>query len=247
MLLSEISNSWTREDLIAAFNLYCKIPVNEISLNSKKIIEFAILLGKNPKEVTKRFINFTKAEALIGIEDNENLDDKVIVKDFSKNWQQLAYESESKILDFENKLNQIKDFPKGKVRESIVKTRVNQSFFRNAVLTSYQNKCCLTELPFIEMLNASHIIPWAIDDNNRLNPHNGLSLNTLHDRAFDKGFITVSTDYKVKISKNIYQFIDCQSVKDLFLKFENKMINLPNRFVPDKSFLEYHNSQIFKK
>lgn len=247
VLLSEISNSWTRADLMAAFNLYCKIPVQEISISNKKIIEFAELLEKSPKEVAKRFLNFTKAEAFVGIDEIDANDDKRIVKDFNENWGQLAYESESKLIDFENKLNRIKTFPQGKERETVVKTRVNQSFFRNAVLTSYHNKCCITSLPFVEMLNASHIIPWAVDEQNRLNPHNGLSLNALHDRAFDKGFITITTDYKVKISKNISQIIDNQSVKELFLKFENKSIHLPNRFIPEKSFLEYHHSKIFKQ
>jgi len=51
-----------------------------------------------------------------------------------------------------------------------------------------------------ELLIASHIIPWARDDKNRMNPANGLCLNALHDKAFDKGLITITPDFVVRIS-----------------------------------------------
>lgn len=128
-----------------------------------------------------------------------------------------------------------------------MKSRVNQNFFRSVVLTSYQNKCCITGLPFTEMLNASHIKPWANDATNRLNPHNGLCLNVLHHSAFDNGFITVTPDFTIKISQRIKKYLDYKSVEDCFLCYENQKITLPNRFMPEKSFLEYHNQNKFKK
>jgi len=247
LLLAEISNSWSREELISAFNLYCKIPINEINPNNTKIIEFAGLLGKTPKEVAKRFSNFSKLESTVNILEGIEEEDKSTWTYFNENWEKSAHESENKIIDFENKLKNITEFPKGKERESILKSRVNQNFFRNAVLTSYQNKCCITGLPFVELLNASHIVPWAIDANNRLNPHNGLCLNALHDRAFDKGFITVTPNYTINISSCMNDFLDYKSVSDYFLFYQNKKISLPNRFIPEKSFLEFHNQNIFKK
>lgn len=247
LLLSEISSSWSWDELISAFNLYCKIPISEISSKNKKVIAFADLLGKTPKEVAKRFLNFSKLDATVNIIEGMEEEDKSTWMHFNENWEKLAYESENKIIDLENKVNNITEFPKGKERESIVKARINQTFFRNAVLTSYQNKCCITGLPFVELLNASHIIPWATDGTNRLNPHNGLCLNALHDRAFDRGFITVNTNYIINISPCINDFLDYKSVTDYFLYYKNQKISLPNRFLPEKSFLEFHNKSIFKK
>jgi len=246
-LLVEISNSWTKEELISAYNLYCKIPLSEIDKNNKEILKFAELLDKTPKEITKRFKNFSKLDASIQILENiENEDINTWIL-FNSDWQKSVYASERKLIDLENRLNKISNFPKGKERERIVSTRVNQTFFRMAVLTSYQNKCCITNLPFVELLNASHIIPWAYDESIRLNPHNGLCLNALHDRAFDRGFITILPDYTITISNYIYEIIDNKSISDYFMKYQNQKIFLPNRFLPEKTFLEYHNQNIFKR
>ncbi len=247
LLLAEISNSWTREELISAFNLYCKIPINKINRNNTQIIEFAYLLGKTPKEVAKRFTNFSKLEATVNILEGIEDEDKSTWTYFNENWEKSTFESENKIIDFENKLKNITEFPKGKERESIIKSRINQNFFRSAVLSSYQNKCCITGLPLVELLNASHILPWATDVTNRLNPHNGLCLNVLHDRAFDRGFITVTPNYNINISPSINAFLDYKSVSDYFSCYQNQKIILPNRFLPEKSFLEFHNQNIFKK
>ena len=246
LLLTEISDSWSREELISAYNLYCKIPIKEINSKNTKVVEFADLLGRTSKEVAKRFKNFSRLDADVNISENIGAEDKSIWKFFNNDWEKSVYESEDKIIDFENKLKNITEFPKGKERDSIVKSRINQNFFRSAVLTSYQNKCCITGLPFAELLNASHIIPWAVDTNNRLNPHNGLCLNVLHDRAFDRGLITIKPDYTIDISPSINNFLD-KSVKDYFLCFKNQKIILPQRFVPERSFLEFHNKNIFRK
>lgn len=246
LLLTEISNSWSRDELISAYNLYCKVPIKEISSKNTKIIQFANLLGKTPKEVAKRFKNFSKLDATINILEDVEQEDKSTWTFFKNDWEKSVYESENKIIDFENKLKNITKFPKGMERESIVKSRVNQNFFRSAVLNSYQNKCCITGLPFAELLNASHIKPWADDVTNRLNPHNGLCLNVLHHSAFDNGFITVTPDFIIKISQRIKKYLDYKSVANYFLCYENQKITLPNRFIPEKSFLEYHNKNKFK-
>ena len=129
LLLTEISNSWSRDELISAFNLYCKIPLDEISSKNKKIIKFADLLSKPTKEVAKRFKNFSKLDATVNLIEGLDKEDKNTWDSFNENWSMLAYESENRIIDFENKLRNITVFPKGKERDSIVKARINQTFF----------------------------------------------------------------------------------------------------------------------
>ena len=90
-------------------------------------------------------------------------------------------------------------------------------------------------------------MPWSVDEKNRLNPHNGLCLNSIHDKAFDKGFITITPDYKVIVSKFFNDFKNEIAVTDLFLKYENQLIILPDRFLPSKEFLDYHYQNIFKR
>ena len=92
---------------------------------------------------------------------------------------------------------------------------------------------------------ASHIVPWATDSKNRLNPRNGLCLNAIHDRAFDRGILTITPDYKVILSSRLTVFTKEDSIKDLLLRYDGVKISLPQRFVPEQSFLEYHNKVIF--
>ncbi len=64
-----------------------------------------------------------------------------------------------------------RDLPKaGLEREAIVRLRVNQSFFHRRLLSAYNNRCRITGLGVPALLTASHIVPWASDSANRLNP-----------------------------------------------------------------------------
>jgi len=105
--------------------------------------------------------------------------------------------------------------------------------------------CCITGITQPELLIAVHIKPWGIDEKNRLNPRNGIVLNALHDRAFEVGLITITPEYIIKVS-SILKKNNNSSLYSYFLTYENKMISLPSRFLPDKEFLEYHNKERFK-
>lgn len=130
-----------------------------------------------------------------------------------------------------------------------MKTRVGQHFFRMAVLNSYGNRCCVTGLNKSELLVASHIKPWKVSDEKteRTNPMNGLCLNSLHDRAFDRGLITLDDHYRIVISKNIRDAEMDSTTKEWFLSYDRKQINLPSKFLPTKKFIEYHNDMIFQR
>lgn len=178
--------------------------------------------------------------------------DELVWNEFNNDWESLSYESEILISKFTNQPLEkiaeidINDLPIGKERETLIKARVNQNFFRSTVLSSYNSRCCITGLSIPELLVASHIIPWSVDKKNRLNPHNGLCLNSVHDRAFDCGLITITSNYKVKLSKYLYKFKKEVSVAELFLKYDNQSILLPDKFIPSMELLKYHNKNIFK-
>lgn len=97
------------------------------------------------------------------------------------------------------------------------------------------------------MLVASHIIPWSKNTEHRINPKNGLCLNPIHDKAFDSGFITITPSFSVLLSKEFEAFEKDIAVKDFFVKFENQKINLPDKFLPSKEFLDYHYENVFRK
>ena len=60
--------------------------------------------------------------------------------------------------------------------QRLLTVRLGQAFFRDVVLVSYNNRCCICDLPDSRLLVASHIIPWAKREDLRVNPRNGLCL-----------------------------------------------------------------------
>lgn len=71
-------------------------------------------------------------------------------------------------------------------------------------------------------------------------------MNALHDRAFDKGFITLDKNYKIIVSSQLKNIKNLDQVtKDFIVDTEHKQIILPAKFKPSKEFIEFHNDVVF--
>jgi putative restriction endonuclease len=248
------NRNWSREELILAFNLYCKIPFGKIHILNPQIIILANILKRTPSAVSWKLANFARLDPdlqrrKIAGASHGSKEEIEIWDEFNSNWEQLAFESEKLLAQMTGKkldeTAEIEVIEEGKEREAIVQVRVNQNFFRATIFAAYNCKCCITSLGIPELLNASHIVPWSTDPVNRVNPHNGLCLNVFHDRAFDRGLLTISPDYHVKVSSKIKNLPEEKSLIMFLLNFDGVTINLPERFLPEPSFLEYHNKNIF--
>jgi putative restriction endonuclease len=252
--MKEGQKLWTRDELVLAINLYCKLPFGKMHKATQEIIKFAELIGRTPSSIALKLGNFASFDPTLkerGIKGASNASklDKQIWDEFYNNWDAALIESEILLAQTKHttieKLNKITidDLPKeGKEKERLVKVRVNQSIFRTLILATYNNKCCITGIDNTDLLIASHIVPWSKDEKNRLNPMNGLCLNALHDRAFDKGLITISAeDYSIKISPKLKKKNIVESIGWNFLKLEGKKINLPHKFLPSIKQLKLHN------
>lgn len=252
-----MANNWTREQLIVAFNLYCKMPFAKSVQTNPDVIEVANLIGRSPGAVAFKLGNFgsfdpeLKRRGIGGLPNTGKLD-KEIWDEFHSNWNELAYQSELLIEKFRKVSFQtvsdidLADRPAGGELESTVKIRINQAFFRNSVLSIYGGKCCITGIAMPSLLVASHIVPWRLDEGNRTNPQNGLCLNALHDRAFDKGLITVTPDFKLRVSNRIVESGNKELVQNYFLQYKDRQIDLPDKFFPNEAFLLFHNREIFE-
>jgi HNH endonuclease len=245
---------WTREELIVAFNLYCRIPFGRIHIRNPLIIELARSIGRTPSAVSWKLANFArldptlKKRKIAGAGHGARADVEVW-NEFSNNWEALAFESERLLEQMKIRVPELvidaEEFPEGRTRETIVRARVNQGFFRTSVLAAYSEKCCITGLAIPALLNASHIVPWSVDMKNRTNPRNGLCLNVFHDRAFDCGLLTVTPELKVKLSPLLKGKIADRGSRELLQPYEGVSITLPNRFAPLPDFLQYHNEKVF--
>lgn len=123
--------------------------------------------------------------------------------------------------------------------------RLVQNFFRRSVLASYGYKCSFCGLDIRELLNASHIIPWSASEELRANPRNGFCLCVIHDRAFDRGLMSVDANSRLLISKRLKKVNPIVLHRVAFLDLEGQRINLPGKFLPDPNCLEYHRRKRF--
>jgi putative restriction endonuclease len=236
-----------------ALALYCKIPFGKIHKGHPQVIELAKLLGRTPAAVSMKMGNFGRFDdelakkGVKGLSHGSALDQQVWdeyhldMQALSNSVEQIPYMQELMSED-----DSAMPLPEGTTRSAKVKARVNQGFFRSAVLSAYNKKCCITGLDVPPLLIASHIKPWSVSDpkTERTNPCNGLSLNTLHHDAFDSGIFTIDTDYRILVSKTAKDRYTSDVFHDFFDKYEGQIITLPERFLPSKAMIEYHNSQL---
>lgn len=253
-------DNWTREQLIVALNFYWKTPYNKISGSSNnQLKKVALVIGRTPAALAYKLMNFTSLDPERQDKGNKGKSgagsgDKLIWNEYFGKWEKLAFDSTVLLANFQNEPiektlnieNELK-YIEGKEKERLVKTRVNQGDFRQRILASYNEKCCITGIQIPALLVASHIIPWSKNKEERLNPRNGLCLNNIHDRAFDRGLITITPDFKVKLSNAVLQKNKDLSIRKFFVDYENQVISLPSRFVPSPEFLKYHNENVFNR
>jgi predicted restriction endonuclease len=254
--------NWTRQQLLVAFNLYCRLPFGKLHSRNPDIEKYAKLIGRTPSALAMKLTNIASLDPAITSTGRSGLKgasqaDKAMWHEMQSNWKDFAIESykaiEAVSVEFNSDVeleaqdaqgsDEVPDYTGGS-RTAQVRARIGQEFFRKAVLSAYSYKCCITGLAVPELLVASHIIPWSVNAENRLNPRNGLCLSALHDKAFDKGIVTISEECTVRISKR-KTVEDDEFYRTAMLAYDGKRISLAEKFQPDPDFLAYHREKIF--
>jgi putative restriction endonuclease len=126
------------------------------------------------------------------------------------------------------------------------KVRVGQRYFRQIVLNAYQGRCAVTGISVRSLLGASHIIPWSQAEAHRLDQRNGISLNSLHDKAFDLGLITFDKDLRLVCASSLRDHYTNEMVSRNFEGLEGKPLALPVEAAgPKAEYLEWHREHVF--
>ena len=269
--------SWPREELLLVFRLYCRTPFGRLHQRNPEIIELAHLIERTPGAVAMKACNFASLDPQqqarsIKALGNVSLADRKLWESFLDDSEGLAQEAESAYSRITgsyaeddmpdlglverarkhptkkwNLANEV-ILPGGETeKEILVKTRRVQSFFRAAVLSSYDYHCALTGLAIPELLNASHIIPWSKDKKRRADPRNGICLNAFHDRAFDRGLISFDEDLRVIVSSTINKVAECDIHRHQLIEISGNPLKLPQRFQPERAALDYHRNHVFRR
>jgi len=252
-MVDTLRQPWTREQLLLALRLYCQTPFGKLHQRNPAIILLARKLGRTPSAVAMKACNFASLDPRLSQRvkglGNVSAADRRLWEEFLHNPEAIAATTEfsaqrllgKKIVETGPSLPP--DGPTESFRT--IRARRVQSFFRAAVLSSYNFRCALTGLTISELLNASHIIPWSENVARRADPRNGLCLNTLHDRAFDRGLITFDDDCRLVISSALSKKTLSGFGMSTFSAMEGERLTMPERFVPDREALVWHRDNVF--
>lgn len=245
-------SNWTRDQLIVAFTLYCQTPYGKIHSRNEIIIKMAEFLNRTPSALAMKMLNLASLDPEIqksgrsGL-GNASKGDQEIWDEFHDNWD-AAFEEADRIMgnNLVTKVPESTEDFEEETSYAMQVSRKKQGFFRNSILASYQSTCCISGVKFDRLLIASHIIPWSKNKKQRLNPSNGLCLSVLYDKVFDLGFITVTPDFVVEVSPKLKELAKDPFSQNNLHSIHGKKIQLPEKFVPAKDFLAWHNENVYQ-
>jgi hypothetical protein len=248
---------WSQDELLVAFRLYCRTPFGKLHQHNPEIIELSSILGRTPSAVAMKACNFAsldpvqQARNIAGL-GNVSQDDRKLWEAFEANAEAIAADAEAAFarltglttspLEDEGELG----LPQGATEiMRVVRARLVQGFFRATVMASYEYRCALSDIAVPQLLNASHIIPWKISVERRADPRNGLLLNALYDRAFDRGLITFDESLRLVVSRRLQTDFPPVLQRQSLLEMAGKSLRLPFRFAPDPKAMAYHRENVF--
>ncbi len=254
-----VRRAWSRDELLVAFNLYCRTPFGRLHRNNRDIIALSQRLGRTPSSVAMKLCNDAsldpvhRARDIAGLR-NAAAADRAVFEEFDADWERLALESEAAM----RRLGVTLPLARAEVPEDLatragptestrtVRVRRVQALFRATVMASYDFTCAISGISVPALIHASHIVPWAHEERRRLDPRNGIALSVLHDRAFDRGFITLDEDLRVVISGKLRVGKPTEIHRVALLAIEGKKLRLPTRYAPDPAALSYHREHIYQ-
>lgn len=244
---------WDREETILAFELYCRIPFRLTKRTTPAVIDLATLIGRTPSSVARKLGNFGSFDpkltelGISGLVNASKLD-REIWDAFQSDWEDLVLQADSiksglagqPNLQGETETRSLPDVPLVTEAQRMRRERVGQQFFRESVLSSFNSRCCITQLDLPECLIASHIVPWSVKSETRLDPSNGFCMSATIDRLFDRFLMTITTDFTVTFSDRLRQSRNVE-VARLVATFDGDSVTEPERFKPKPEYLAYHN------
>ena len=249
---------WTRDDTIFALALYFQLPYGQLDARTPKVIEMARLIGRSPASLSMKMCNLARLDPTL---QNRQISGLSHGAKFELEIWNEFYHNQDKLADEFNRLisaltghasemvaqDDLIKTPPGLDGMRLTKYRINQSFFRRSVLSAYDNRCCVTGINVPSLLIASHIKPWARceEGNEKTNAQNGLCLNALHDKAFDKGFMTIDTNMCVRISPRLKDTMSVSAFNYHFGRYDGQRLIMPERCPPDEKFLSFHRENVY--
>ena len=151
-------SNWTRQQLMVAFALYSRMPFGKISSRHPDIIRAAVAIGRTPAALSMKMGNIASLDPAITSTGRKGLraasaNDRAMWEEMNSDWERFAVECEQALMAIEaipepadDGIPDYDDLPVGEDRIVQATTRMGQRFFRAAVLSAYNEQCCITGL-----------------------------------------------------------------------------------------------------
>ncbi len=247
--------NWQRNESLLVLRLYCHTQFGKLHSRNPEIIELAEKIGRTPSAVAMKAVNFAHLDPNLERKGLSSVSksDRMLWEEFLADSNAIATEAEE-LYEIKNIATAVEgevqepQLPSGPTESTQeVAVRRVQGFFRRSVLTSYSQSCAISGLRLPSLLIASHIIPWSVSVEKRADPRNGIALNSLYDKLFDKGYITFDGEYRVCLSDDLKAHVTDSDLTQRLLDIEGRKLHLPSRFLPDEEALDFHRNQIFRQ
>lgn len=128
-------------------------------------------------------------------------------------------------------------------KPQIIIPRLGQGAFRVIVTEAYHRRCAITGEKTLPVLDAAHIKPFS--ENGPHAPSNGLLLRQDLHTLFDRGYLTITKDNVIEVSRRIKE--DFGNGKEYYAYHGKGLANVPDRLIeqPSKEFLSWHNENVY--
>lgn len=125
----------------------------------------------------------------------------------------------------------------------LTRTRLGQGAFRVLVTEAYNRRCAVTGERTLPVLEAAHIKPYSESGPNRT--ANGLLLRSDLHKLFDLGYVTLTADLRIEVSKRIKE--EYENGRDYYVLHGRRLVKVPSNpnDRPAPNFLEWHNQHVF--
>ncbi len=233
--------NWNESEVAQAIALYLRLDFGKFHSRNPQVIRLAAMLGRTPGAVALKLCNLAALDDTLpqrGMANASALDRRIWAEFLTNPGRVVAAYAATRDTALPPGFAERRarfEGKQGETRTATTPTRIGQEFFREMVLTSYGQRCALTGIDDPRLLTASHIVGWAEDTSLRLNPRNGIALNPLHDRAFDRHLITFDRDYRMVIHPDLPD-----ATRQKLQQVADDRLTLPARFLPDQEFLDRH-------
>lgn len=248
------ARSWTRSQQLLALRLYLRTPFGRLHRTNPDILALSRHIGRTPGAIAMKACNFAsldpsiRQKGLTGASDA----DKLLWSEFKANPTAITLEMEDAAAnlgtpdaDFDAPLPPVLTAAETETQR-LVRVRRVQTLFRTSVLISYDGRCAVTGLALPDVLVASHIIPWKDSVERRADPTNGILLNALLDRAFDRGLISFDDQLRVIVSRTLRKAAAEAVFACSLLEIEGRALTLPRRLAPDLAAMKHHRETLFR-